>query len=250
MFEHGIGADDEQTFQVLPDYPGIRPVTLNLPGHGGSELGALDDISIARFADLLASFIDRRFGRKVLLGGISMGAAVALNLAVRRPDLVLGLVLVRPAWRSEAAPDNVAPLGEIGQLLENHDPATARARFVESPTGQRLASEAPRSLNSLLQFVNRTPRAETAALLTRIAASSPGVSEREIGGLRVPTLVVATEAEAVHPPAFAEWLAGQIPAARIVTIPSKAADRAGYLHGMQAALTRFFQDFARDPNLE
>ncbi len=243
VFEHGIGADDEQTFQVLPDTPGIRPVTLNLPGHGGSELGDVEDISITRFADLLAAFIDRRFGGKVLLGGISMGAAGALNLAVRRPDLGLGLVLVRPGWRSEAAPDNTAPLAEVGRLLELHDAATARLRFLEGPIAQRLAAEAPRSLKSLLQIFDRTPRAQTAALLTRIAVGSPGVSDQEIAAVTLPTLVVATEGEAVHPTAVARWLAERIPAARLVTVPSKSVDRSGYLRGMQGALGRFFQDF-------
>ena len=69
------------------------------------------------------------------------------------------------------------------------------------------------------------------------------MAEREVAAVAVPTLVVATEGEAVHPPAIARWLTERMPAARLVTIPSKAVDRSGYLLGMQSALGRFVQDF-------
>ena len=41
--------------------------------------------------------IDMLHLQQIAVGGISMGAAVALNFALRYPQRVLGLVLVRPA---------------------------------------------------------------------------------------------------------------------------------------------------------
>ena len=243
IFEHGVGGDDEQTFQVLPPMPGIRPVTLNCPGHGGSEMGDPERISIPYFADLLTDFIDRSFDRKVLLGGISMGAALALEIAVRRPDLVLGLVLARPGWIEETTPPNVAPLAEAGRLLKRYDAATARALFVKTASGRRLAAESPLSLRSLLQFFGRVPQAEMAELLIRMADSPTGVSRSEIAALRVPTLVVGTETEAVHPLPLARSLAELIPGARLDIIASKAVDRTGYLLGFKSSLVRFLREF-------
>ncbi len=43
-----------------------------------------------------------------MVGGISLGAAVAVNVALRHPGRVLGLVLVRPAWIDRPLPENVA----------------------------------------------------------------------------------------------------------------------------------------------
>ena len=42
-----------------------------------------------------------------------MGAAIALNVAARLPDRVTALVLARPAWAFEQAPENMRPLSEV-----------------------------------------------------------------------------------------------------------------------------------------
>jgi pimeloyl-ACP methyl ester carboxylesterase len=44
---------------------------------------------------------------QAIVGGISMGAAVALNFTLRFPERVLGLILSRPAWLDGPLPSNV-----------------------------------------------------------------------------------------------------------------------------------------------
>ena len=46
-----------------------------------------------------------------------MGAAIALRLAVKQPELVRALVLARPAWVTEPAPPNMQAYAEVGELL-------------------------------------------------------------------------------------------------------------------------------------
>ena len=50
------------------------------------------------FADDVLAFADLRGVERFVVGGISMGAAIALRIAVRHPERVSGLVLARPAW--------------------------------------------------------------------------------------------------------------------------------------------------------
>jgi sugar phosphate isomerase/epimerase len=50
------------------------------------------------FADDLIAFMDHLQVKSAVLGGISTGAAVALNAVVRYPERCVALVLVRPAW--------------------------------------------------------------------------------------------------------------------------------------------------------
>ena len=242
VFQHGLGGDAEQTVQVMPAYPGIRAIMFESRGHGGSDAGPLDALSIGTFTDDLEALIGRLIGGVVILGGISMGAAIALRLAVRRPDLVSALVLARPAWVSAPAPDAMRPLAEVGHLLARHDPDEARSLFETSATALRLGRVAPHNLKSLLTFFRREPADVTAALLSRVSVGGPGVSLAEIARIDVPTLVIGCDHDVVHPLATAECLAGLIPGSRFVAVTAKAIDRTAYVAQFGAALAHFFDE--------
>lgn len=243
VFQHGLCGDARQTEEAFPDEARLRRLTLECRGHGGSQPGDPAAFSIATFADDVAALIET-VGAPAVIGGISMGAAIALRLAVRRPELVRGLVLARPAWTTAAAPANMAPNAEVGRLLSALPPLEARNAFAGTRTALRLQAEAPDNLASLLGFFHREPIAVTAALLTAIAADGPGVSEEEVRAIRVPTLVVGHDRDAIHPLAHARALAAAIPGARLAEITPKATDKARYVADFRHALSSFLSEFA------
>jgi pimeloyl-ACP methyl ester carboxylesterase len=242
VFQHGLCGDAGQSTEVFPEDRRFRRLTLECRGHGGSELGSPSAFSIATFADDVAALIEDRARPPCIVGGISMGAAISLRLAVKRSDLVRALVLARPAWVTAAAPDNMAPNALVGSLLASHAPDEARARFRASETHAPLAREAPDNLASLEGFFARAPLDVTAELLTRISADGPGVSEDEVRAIVVPTLVIATARDFIHPLAHAAALAGLIPGARLVTITPKAESKPRYLAEFRKALACFFEE--------
>jgi pimeloyl-ACP methyl ester carboxylesterase len=79
-------------------------------------------------------------------------------------------------------------------------------------------------------------------LLTAIAADGPGVAVEQLAKLSIPTLVIGTERDAVHPWSFARTLADLIPAAKLVTITPKATDRTAYVREFQVALRTFLEE--------
>ena len=237
VFQHGLCADARQTFEAAPDLPDWQLSTLDCAGHGGSS--ATPPFSIARFADDVTTLIETLPG-PVVLGGISMGAAIASRIAVMRPDLVRGLVLIRPAWGTQAAPDNMQPNAEVGRYLAA---GAGRAAFEVGATGRRLAQVAPDNLASLLGFFDRAPLAVTASLLQQISADGPGITGIDLATLRIPVLVCGTAQDAVHPLALARDLAGLIPTARFTELPPKGADKPAHLAALHAAITDFLQEF-------
>jgi pimeloyl-ACP methyl ester carboxylesterase len=241
-FLHGLCGDAGQTAEVFPPRADFRRLTLEARGHGGSEPGPLDRLSIATFAADVAALIEARGLAPAVVGGISMGAAIALRLAVERPDLVRGLILARPAWVTDKAPANMRPNAEVGALLAALPPAQARAAFLAGETARRLASEAPDNLASLVGFFDRAPRDVTAALLQGIATDGPGVSEGDLKAIATPTLVIGHRDDAVHPLAHAAALAALIPGTRLVEITPKARDRYRYLSDFRNALSRFLDE--------
>ncbi len=137
----------------------------------------------------------------------------------------------------------MAPNAEVGALLQRLPPEAAKAAFLQGETGRRLAQEAPDNLASLTGFFARQPIEVTAALLTRISADGPGVSEADLADIRVPTLVIGHGRDVIHPLGHAAALAARIPGARLVEITPKAVSRAQYVADFHSALTAFLREF-------
>lgn len=245
VFQHGLCGGAGQISEVMQGLGHQRWQGLECRGHGLSPLG--DEVSIACFAADVAAMIEA-IGVPVVLGGISMGAAIATRIAVTRPELVRALVLVRPAWVVQDAPENMAPNAEVGILLETLPLDQARATFAEGETAWRLAVEAPDNLTSLKGFFNRRPQAETARLLTTISADGPGISEADLRRLGIAALICGCAEDAIHPFAHAQALAALIPQARLVELPAKARDKAAHLTALSNAMTLFLKEIDHAPS--
>jgi pyruvate dehydrogenase E2 component (dihydrolipoamide acetyltransferase) len=94
---HGFGADLNTWMFTQPALAeGRRAIALDLPGHGGSakEVGA-------GTADALTDAVERAVAalgiERVHLVGHSMGGAIAVSLALRRPELASTLTLIASA---------------------------------------------------------------------------------------------------------------------------------------------------------
>lgn len=243
MFQHGLCGTAGQPAEVFPNDIGWSCVTLECRGHGLSESGEHGQYSITRFADDLSAFIDCLNVGPVLVGGISMGAAIALRVAVKRPELVSGLVIARPAWIDRSAPENLSPNREVAQLLAAHEPAEALLRFQASPTAARLRCDAPDNLASLIGFFGRTRVTDTKALLEAIASDGTRLSRDEIAGLECPSLVIGHARDAIHPLTMAQDIADLIPNAQFVEITPKADSPEIYRAELQDALRLFMTEY-------
>ena len=88
-------------------------------GHGNSEMGPAQELSISTYADVC--LIDHLNLPEVIMGGISMGSAISLNLALKAGDRIKGLALIRPAWQHQPIPDNLRILHDMANFLYDHD---------------------------------------------------------------------------------------------------------------------------------
>jgi len=237
VFQHGLGGDEAQVAEVFPDADGLwRRLTLECRGQGRSPPDPQNRYAIRTFAEDVLRLADERQVERFVAGGISMGAAIALHLAVHHPGRVTALILARPAWLFEAAPETMAPYAEVAGLLGTMDGLTT---FNAGETALRLAVEAPGNLASLQGFFTRPGSAATAALLGAIAIDGPGVTRAQAAALAIPTLVIGHGRDLVHPLAYAETLAATIPGAELVEITPKATDAARHTAEFRTALRRF-----------
>lgn len=244
LLQHGLCGSAQQTAEAFPDDAELRLLTLECRGHGHSPTGPLEALSIAQFADDVIALIEAEELQPVVLGGISMGSAIALRIAVQRPELVRALVLVRPAWVTESAPANMRPNAEVGQLLATLSAQRARECFEQSTTAKQLASSAPDNLATLRGFFDRQTQADTAALLRRISADGPGIGPDDVRAIQHTALVIGHEGDAIHPLSHARSLAQLLPRAQLTTITPKSVSREAYVNDLHAALRQFIQSLA------
>lgn len=235
VFQHGLGGDGAQVAEVFPA-DGFRRLTLECRAQGKSGAGSGPN-SIAVFADDVIAFADARGVERFAAGGISMGAAIALRLAVTRPERVSALILARPAWLWGRAPDNMRVFAELAGYLARG----AQAEFAASATAQKLAVDAPGNLASLSSFFNRPNTAALAQVFTDISGDGPGVSEDAILALKMPVLVLGTAVDFVHPLAYARQLAALIPGARFAELTPKSTDKMRHAAEFRAAAGGFLQ---------
>lgn len=74
-----------------------RLLFIDRPGHGGSDMGAKDNILPDGQADAVAELMKKRGIRKAIIVGHSFGGAITAAFALRHPDMVSGLVFLSPA---------------------------------------------------------------------------------------------------------------------------------------------------------
>lgn len=234
VFQHGLGGDEAQIAEIFPA-GGYRRLTLECRGHGKSTAGNPDGFSISNFADDILAFADVRNVDRFVMGGISMGAAIALRIAVKYPQRVKALVLARPAWRFGPAPDNMQVIAKAVPFIRIGD----RAGFEASETARMLEVQGPDNLSSLLGNFSKPDPLMVANLLAAIAADGPGVTEAEVRAIKMPTLVIGNAQDFVHPMAHAQWLAERISGSRLVEITSKVTDKSRYVEEFRAALAAF-----------
>ena len=86
VFQHGMGADLAQPLSSGADLAGWRMIAMDCRGHGQTE-AKLDParISFVQFAEDLKVLLDSLNIERAVVGGISMGAGVALAFALASP---------------------------------------------------------------------------------------------------------------------------------------------------------------------
>ena len=242
FFQHGLGAEVGQPFGLFKPPAGFRLLGYDCRGHGQTRpVGDLEKIALASFADDLHALMDFLKVPRAIVGGISMGAAVALNFTLRFPERVLGLTLSRPAWLDGPNPRDVTMFSVAARLLREHGPERGQALFRQTPEYLETLRLYPDTAKSLcLQFEN--PRAlENIANLERIPRDTPNSDRRAWTLIKVPTLVLANRQDPIHPFEYGETLARAIPGAEFREITSKSINLEQHGRDVQRHLETFLR---------
>lgn len=176
---------------------GSRPTYVpDLPGFGLSDKPPTV-LDVAGHADIVAALLDTLCTAPAVMFGNSFGCQVAVETALRRPDLVAALILVAPTTDPAAA----TVRGQLGRLvrdLPHEDPRQAPILAAD------LRDAGPRRIRKTLRY----------AVNDHIGAKLPA--------LRVPTLFIRGSRDRIVPQAWLDQATALTPAARTVTVAGAA----------------------------
>jgi pimeloyl-ACP methyl ester carboxylesterase len=198
--------------------PHVRVIAYDHRGAGRSGPWPFP-VSMAMLAADAARVLDERGVPSAHVVGLSMGAAVALELAVRMPSRVRSLVLVGggaggPSM-TVAPPLRVASAAGliVGETVRNRRLWPAAGLFSE-----RFRADHPDRVAAFMPYFSRhlAPPWTSAAQMLAVSCFS---RDRSLHRVRAPTLVVHGEEDVMVPPANARRLAAGIPEAELRLVP-------------------------------
>lgn len=228
VWQHGLGSDIDQTFALLEpgfnqDLAGFHFLGFDARGHGLTQpLGDPAKLAIATSADDLLALLDALQIERAIIGGISMGAAISLNFALRFPERVLGLVLSRPAWLDRPFPANLHVFPLIARALRDLGPAAGLVAFRQTLEYAALVHDSPDTAQIVTNGFENPRALECVARLERIPHDAPCDDRQLWRTLSVPALVLANHQDPIHPWEFADTFATLIPGATLREITSKS----------------------------
>ncbi len=217
----------------------FRVLLPDLPGHGRSP-AANGDFTLA---DVVAELQGHMAAPAVWVGW-SLGALVALTAARRFPQRVPQLVLIGATPKFVQAPDwpCAMPPSTLAQFAHDLED-DYRATLVRSLSLQMGAGEAARAaVRQLRAMLMEHGEPEPAALQSGLQWLADTDLRADLTAITAPVLVLHGQYDRLTPPAAAEFLARQLPAARLELIPS--AGHAPFLSHPDAtwsALTEFLR---------
>lgn len=212
---HSIGTGPLIWEQVIPPLAAeYRVALLTLPGHGSAPVPA-DGFTFAELADAVAEGIRGIAESHVRYAGVSIGGALALELALRHPDLF----------------DGVAAIASAAQL-GGSDHWNERAALVRSQStsvlvgpssrvwfGPNSVANQPDLSGRILHALQDTPDEGYARCAEALGTFD--VRDR-LGEIRVPVLAMGGEFDTVGPEEAQDEIVAGVPHGRKVMIADAA----------------------------
>ena len=211
VLTHGLLMDGRMFAKLAPALAdrGYRVITVDMLGHGDS--GAVRDMtehSMTLYGQDVIALLDHLGIDEAVVGGTSLGANVALEVAVTAPRRVRALLIEMPVLEN-----GLAGAGALFVPLALALRINLRGMNFLAAITRRI----PRTLfmaDLLIDFVRRDP-ATSLAILDGITFGRVAPPSCERRRLSHPALVIGHAADPIHPFSDADMLARELPNARL-----------------------------------
>lgn len=237
IFLHGLGGDATQPKGHFEMQEGIQLITMDLRGHGKTPIGDPEQLNF----DTLAKDVEALcYHMKIdfcYLGGISMGAAVSMNLALRNPQLVKKLILIRLAWLDKPMEEPIRRLFKLAARYLNFQGGIEI--FKNQVEYVNLQKEAPAAASSFVKYFDDQVSISNAIKFGIMPACKPISSLNELKKLMMPVLILGTQQDPVHPFCYGIACRKMIPHADFKEVIPKSINANEHVQQVKKSISQF-----------
>lgn len=202
---HGAGSNGHTWHNQLAHLGRAHsPIAIDLPAHGRSS-GVEGMKSIEEYGDFTVAFMDALGIASAVIGGRSMGGAIAMDMALRYPKRVEALLLVVTAAKFNIPAERVAGLRAVAMgrapqafVTDGYSPATVKEHFEVIREGW-------------MEQIQTDPRVR----YTDMVACTNADLREPIARIDKPALILSGAADPITPPADGEFIRGRIRGAQL-----------------------------------
>jgi len=197
---------------------GFKTITLSRPGYLRTPLTSGE--TFEQQADLFAALLDELKIDRVVAVAASGGGYAGLQFALRHPERCIALVMLAPAFGTEALP-NGPPQADAAAFVRQDEQFYAFAQQIDSSMFKDYNPNDPRQA-ALMKDIMMTviPAAERFAGRRNdlIQRSAPAVDRWPVETIAVPTLILHGDADRNSDYQRSVELAKKLPNAKLITI--------------------------------
>jgi len=176
---------------------------------------------------------------QVHLGGLSMGAGIAINICLRYPERVKALILHRPAWLDQADPSNLLLLKQAVPFIGK---STGGAEFRKLDSFLKIEKELPSAAKSILGVFSKTQQSSLSKVIEQLVGDRPFIDLDLLGKIEQPCLIIANEDDPLHPFWMAEEICKKIQNSELKKVTSRYIDNELHQQEVRNLITTFIKE--------
>ncbi|MFT5133916.1 MAG: pimeloyl-ACP methyl ester carboxylesterase [Gammaproteobacteria bacterium] len=224
LWAHGLGQTMKDWDELMSHFEDrYRVIAYDARGHGRSQiLDHEDNYSQDLMIEDMLALLDTLEVDKVIVGGHSMGANVALNFAMRHPERCHAVIPVAIGTGSTEPAKWKLYWGKLARLAEEEGIDAYVEGLRETPAWDRALSH-PLIGERVTQSESANAPQAIANIIRGIQRKRPSIYELEdkLKALAVPTLVIFSEGDTPVVDC-SKYLSKSIPGAKLAEIPASS----------------------------
>lgn len=237
LFQHGFGTGCHQVRDLWPETKACRLVCLNLRGHESSELGSPQSLGFTQAVSDLRALLTHLDATPAMIGGISLGGALALALADHGTLCNIPLVLARLAFDDTPDTENLRIFRALHSIIQEVPEHHWLPRLERTAEFQSLKDTAPANQETYRYLLSHPQLDAIAAWIHALAADPPFKNGLNWHAIQGDATVIGQAGDDLHPEALARTVAKRLPHAQLQWLPHRSVSESIYQEAFKTLLS-------------